>query len=200
MRTIWVMGVSAILATAAFCTTAANAGGKKLNFGGPLGTFEATPHAKGSNSTRNSHSKKRSSKAAAQRRAAAKKAAARRRAAQRAAARKKAEAHAAARKRAAARHATEKQAGSKRAATTAKAPVTSTAATTPADQDEIKSAPVKASAIAGTNTLKFRPEPVPEDQKAGTTDTAAAKTERYECKKYIPSAGMTVSVPCPRDP
>jgi len=192
MRRILMIAVTAILATGAFLSATADAGNKNLHFGGPLGTFEATPHAKSSNSRQGNYSKKPSPDAAA-RRAAAKKAAAR-----------KVAREAAARKAAAAKQAAAaKRAAAERAAANSRPNGEATVSKSSSDVDETKAAPVKASAIAATNTLKFRPEPPPEDsagdENPNATETADAAPDP-ECKKYIPSAGLTVSVPCATDP
>ena len=86
-----------------------------------------------------------------------------------------------------------------------------------AQNDVIKLAPVKASAIAGTNTLEFEDKsgevavlPAVTEVKAinGTTDSTEVATEEVEnendyddtveleCKKFIPSAGLTITIPC----
>ena len=187
------IAIAVILAAGAYLSAPANAGDKNLHFGGPLGTFKATPHAKSPNSAHGNYSKKPPPDAAA-RRAAAKRAASGKAAARRTAARKAA----------ASKHAAEKRAAEKRAAAN---PATNDAkpdSKSSTDDGEEKFAPVKASAIAATNTLKFRPEPPPEDSAADDNPNAAgaadAAFDPHECKRYIPSAGMTVSVPCPRDP
>ncbi|MBU2582513.1 MAG: hypothetical protein KJ622_12420 [Alphaproteobacteria bacterium] len=171
----------AAIATAAFAAAPANAGGKKLHFGGPLGSFVASPHSGGS--THSSNNRTHASKKAAHRRAASKKAAARQAAAQKLAAQK-----------AAVRNAQQKVAAAK-------------VETTKETASDWK-APVKASAIAGTNTLNFRRNAEPanaelEVAKIETTDTAELQPEstevaELECKRYIASAGMTVTVPCGR--
>ncbi|MBU2582514.1 MAG: hypothetical protein KJ622_12425 [Alphaproteobacteria bacterium] len=149
-----------------------------------------------------SAAKKAAARKAAARKAAAKKAAARKSASKKATARNTAARQAAAKK-AAARQAAAKRAAVKRAAAKSgssahKTP--QTAAKSANDEEDLKAAPVKASAIAGTNTLKFRPEPPPEqgtdEPSDNATETAGAEPAAYECKKYVPSAGMTVSVPC----
>lgn len=193
-------------AIAAFGTLPAQAGGKRLQFGGPLGSFEATPYAKSSNRATRHYSKTRSSRAAAKRaharKLAARKAAARKAAAKKAAAHKYA-AQKAARQAAARKLATQKAASAK-ARTVQRADVKrqkQESDTAENNETSTKAAPVKASAIAGTNTLKL-------DDNADETDLAAipdtepetAKVENenaeLQCKKYIPSAGMTISVPC----
>ena len=76
-------------------------------------------------------------------------------------------------------------------------------------------APVKASAIAGTNTLNLdededvvaalETEVEVNDEAADDTQVAEDNTEteedldetaELECKKFIPSAGLTITVPC----
>ncbi|KUO54646.1 MAG: hypothetical protein APF80_05730 [Alphaproteobacteria bacterium BRH_c36] len=214
-------------ATAAFATAPAEAG-PRLQFGGPLGSFEATPYAKSSRHGHNSHSSQHSShraaKAAAQR-AAAKKAYARKLAAQKAAkeaaarkyaAQKAAQEKLAAQKLAAKRAATERIAAKKAAAAKKLSlaqreqpkdePIASPEPTSVTN----KVAPVRASAIAGTNTLKFDrneaelaalPEPKPATAAAGKSAAEPVQDEvdekaELECKKYIPSAGLTITVPC----
>ncbi|MBU2582515.1 MAG: hypothetical protein KJ622_12430 [Alphaproteobacteria bacterium] len=233
---------AALASIAAIATAPANAGGKRLHFGGPLGSFEATPYAKGSGHGRSNYSKKRSShaaKKAAARKHAAKKAAARnyaaqkaakeaaarkyaaQKAAQQAAASKIAAKRAAQKEAAAAKHAAANRAAAQKIAAQ-RAAAAKTRRLAKADRNEVKSepenqndedtaklAPVKASAIAGTNTLEFEDKSNKADVAAradNDPETAAVEAEvgtdsrdetaELECKKYIPSAGMTISVPC----
>lgn len=205
-----------VMAVSTIVTAPVSAGNKKLKFGHPLGSFEASPHSGGSSSSySNSQHRKAAARKAAKRRAAARRAAARRAAAKKHAARKAAAKKHAARK-AAARRAAARKAAAKRAA--AKAPGTSrkstrsAAKTDEADNENTKSAPVRASAIAGTNTLDFKDDKSSKSNDRDEEDVAAAETTKVkdrsgadelqdvadnECKRYIPSAGMTVSVPCP---
>lgn len=238
-----VFTIAAILSTAVvFVSGPANAGGKRLQFGYPLGSFTASPHSGGASHSRRSASKKRryhASKKAAARRAAARKAAARRAAAKKAAARRAAAKKAAARKiaakkahaqklaakraaqkkiaakKAAARRVAAKKAASRKLAAR-KAAVASEDVVIPARNPDAevaeKKSPVKASAIAGTNTLKFEDDDATdvadlaeEDNRVDVEETNADtrendrdidQTAQLECRKYIPSAGLTISVPC----
>lgn len=235
-------------AIAALLTAPAQAGGKRLQFGGPLGSFVATPYAKGSSghsSRRSSHtSRKAHARKLAAKRAAAKKAHARKLAAKKAAAKqahakqlaarkaaaKQAHARKLAAKKAAAKKAAARQLAAKKAAARKIAARKAAAATkkreltesrnaeeakdvveTASNSDDSKLAPVKASAIAGTNTLKFdRDEKdlgddvdteletadVEEDTAEETQDEIRETKAELECKKYIPSAGLTITVPC----
>jgi len=199
-----------LVAVAAVFTAPAHAGGKRLQFGHPLGSFVAKSHSGGSSY---GHRRSRRTKRAY----AAKKAAARRAAARRAAARKAAARRLAAKK-AARRLAAKKSARARAVAArrnkSARARRVEAVAT---QNDVIKLAPVKASAIAGTNTLEFEDEsgevavlPAVTEVKAinGTTDSTEVATEEVEtendydgtveleCKKFIPSAGLTITIPC----
>ena len=190
-----------LVAVAAVFTAPAHAGGKRLQFGYPLGSFVAKSHSGGSSyghrRSRRTHRAYAAKKAAA-RRAAARRAAARKAAARRLAAKKAAKARAVAARR-------RKLASVRRVAAVA------------AQNDVIKLAPVKASAIAGANTLEFEDEsgevavlPAVTEVKAinGTTDSTEVATEEVEnendyddtveleCKKFIPSAGLTITIPC----
>ena len=190
-----------LVAVAAVFTAPAHAGGKRLQFGHPLGSFVAKSHSGGS-----SYGHRRSRRT--HRAYAAKKAAARRAAARRAAARK-----AAARRLAAKRAAKARAVAARRRKS---ASVRSVAAVA-TQNDVIKLAPVKASAIAGTNTLEFEDEsgevavlPAVTKVKAinGTTDSFKVATKEFEtendyddtveleCKKFIPTAGLTITIPC----
>lgn len=185
-------------ATAAFATAPAQAGGKRLHFGGPLGSFVASPHSGGSSHHRSSnHRKTLAAKKAAQRRAAARRAAARKAAAKKAAARK---AYA---KKVAAKKAAERKAAEERSRVAK--------AETKTDENTEWNAPVRASAIAGANTLAFNEdlksdtaedeEPAEETSDVETAEAAVSEDEstevaELECKKYVPSAGMTITVPC----
>lgn len=222
---------------AVFTTVPAQAGGKRLQFGGPLGSFVATPYAKSSSHGRHSYKKSHRSHAArkaAARRAAAKKAHARKLAAKKAAARKEAARRAAAKKaharKVAAKKAAAKKLAARKAAEAEKAAKLAESsneaekvAAAETDDDVAKLAPVKASAIAGANTLELEPQkadladlPEPkivlpltdaalvEDQAtaeevavrdANDEDVFEERAE-LECKKYIPSAGLTITVPC----
>ena len=190
-----------LVAVAAVFTAPAHAGGKRLQFGHPLGSFGAKSHSGGS-----SYSHRRSRRT--HRAYAAKKAAARRAAARRAAVRK------AAARRLAAKRASKARAVAARRRKSASVRKVAAVAT---QNDVIKLAPVKASAIAGTNTLEFEDEsgevavlPAVTEVKAinGTTDSTEVATEEVEnendyddtveleCKKFIPSAGLTITIPC----
>jgi hypothetical protein len=195
-----------LVAVAAVFTAPAHAGGKRLQFGHPLGSFVAKSHSGGSSyghrRSRRTHrayaAKKAAARRAAARRAAARRAAVRKAAARRLAAKKAAKARAVAARR-------RKSASVRRVAAVA------------TQNDVIKLAPVKASAIAGTNTLEFEDEsgevavlPAVTEVKAinGTTDSTEVATEEVEnendyddtveleCKKFIPSAGLTITIPC----
>ena len=205
-----------LVAVAAVFTAPAHAGGKRLQFGYPLGSFVAKSHSGGSSyghrRSRRTHrayaAKKAAARRAAARRAAARKAAARRLAAKKAARRLAAKKSARARAVAARRN---KSARARRVEAVAK------------QNDVIKLAPVKASAIAGANTLNFEDEssevvPLPAQKQAlpmteinvidETTDSVEVATEEVEnendyddtveleCKKFIPSAGLTITIPC----
>ncbi len=190
-----------LVAVAAVFTAPAHAGGKRLQFGYPLGSFVAKSHSGGS-----SYGHRRSSRT--NRAYAAKKAAARRAAARRAAVRK------AAARRLAAKKASKARAVAARRRKSASVRKVAAVAT---QNDVIKLAPVKASAIAGTNTLEFEDKsgevavlPAVTEVKAinGTTDSTEVATEEVEnendyddtveleCKKFIPSAGLTITIPC----
>lgn len=217
-------------ATVAFCASVpAQAGGKRLNFGYPLGSFVAKDHSGGS--SRSGYSNHSARKAAA-RRAAARKAAARKAAARRAAAQKLAAKKAAARKIAARKAAARQVAAKKKAAQiarqraaqkklaerkkTAKKPLPKQIASTQPENSETettvsRNAPVKASAIAGTNTLDFDDKTeiaaktdVEDEIGTGAIEPEANDTDegkvsenaQLTCKKFIPSAGLTITVPC----
>lgn len=190
-----------LVAVAAVFTAPAHAGGKRLQFGHPLGSFVAKSHSGGSSyghrRSRRTHRAYAAKKAAA-RRAAARRAAVRKAAARRLAAKKAAKARAVAARR-------------RRSASVRKV------AAVAAQNDVIKLAPVKASAIAGANTLEFEDErgevavlPAVTEVKAvnGTTDSTEVATEEVEtendyddtveleCKRFIPSAGLTITIPC----
>jgi len=190
-----------LVAVAAVFTAPAHAGGKRLQFGHPLGSFGAKSHSGGS-----SYSHRRSRRT--HRAYAAKKAAARRAAARRAAVRKAAARRLAAKKAAKARAVAARR---RKSASVRKVAAVAT------QNDVIKLAPVKASAIAGTNTLEFEDKsgevavlPAVTEVKAinGTTDSTEVATEEVEnendyddtveleCKKFIPSAGLTITIPC----
>lgn len=211
--------ILALIASTAAIAAAPAQAGPRLQFGGPLGSFEATPYAKGSNYGHNSYSSKRSSHGAAQaaaQRAAAKKAYARKLAAQKAAkeaAARKYAAQKAAQQKIAAQKAAEQATAAKRAAAQKIAAKKATAAkrdkveekpveTAATTEDASKRAPVKASAIAGTNTLDFDRNVAENTDVAALAKTEPAKVEaveekaELECKKYIPSAGLTITVPC----
>ncbi len=207
-------------ATVAFCATVpAQAGGKRLNFGYPLGSFVAKDHSGGSSRSgySNHSSRKAAARRAAARKAAARKAAARKAAARKAAARKHAAQKAAARKIAARKAAAKKQAAAvarQRAAQkklaerkkTAKKPLPKQIASKETEKSETettvsRNAPVKASAIAGTNTLNFEDK----TEVAAKSDVEdeivsdegkVSNNGQLTCKKFIPSAGLTITVPC----
>jgi len=190
-----------LVAVAAVFTAPAHAGGKRLQFGHPLGSFVAKSHSGGSSyGHRRSRRTNRAyaAKKAAARRAAARRAAVRKAAARRLAAKKAAKARAVAARR-------RKLASVRRVAAVA------------AQNDVIKLAPVKASAIAGANTLEFEDEsgevavlPAVTKVKAinGTSDSIKVATKEFdtendyddtvelECKKFIPTAGLTITIPC----
>lgn len=190
MKKIALILAAVISAAAFFATAPAQAGGKRLHFGYPLGSFQASNHSGGSSS----YGSRRhyASKTAAQRRAAARRAAARK---------------AAARKIAAQRRAAAK---TKRLAQIRKEKaqkVQQTAKVEKETEDREWHAPVRASAIAGTNTLNFRDEAeTPAETETELNDenteveTAETNTNvevaELACKRFIPSAGMTVTVPC----
>ena len=190
-----------LVAVAAVFTAPAHAGGKRLQFGHPLGSFVAKSHSGGSSyghrRSRRTHRAYAAKKTAA-RRAAARRAAVRKAAARRLAAKKAAKARAVAARR-------------RRSASVRKV------AAVAAQNEVIKLAPVKASAIAGANTLEFEDEsgevavlPAVTEVKAvnGTTDSTEVATEEVEtendyddtveleCKRFIPSAGLTITIPC----
>jgi len=190
-----------LVAVAAVFTAPAHAGGKRLQFGHPLGSFVAKSHSGGS-----SYGHRRSRRT--HRAYAAKKAAARRAAARRAAVRKDAARRLAAKKAAKARAVAARR---RKSASVRKVAAVAT------QNDVIKLAPVKASAIAGTNTLEFEDKsgevavlPAVTEVKAvnGTTDSTEVATEEVEtendyddtveleCKRFIPSAGLTITIPC----
>jgi hypothetical protein len=184
--------ILAAFVMAAFSTVSAQAGGTRLHFGGPLGSFVAKPY---SGSVRYCKSSKNNRKALAAQKAAQRRAAARRLAAQKAAAHKAQEKKLAAQKAAA------------RKAEAAQARIAKVEATKESTTDSDWNAPVKASAIAGTNTLEFKKnvEPVVDEsgeandvEKAGSADDTKEETEvaKLECKRFVPSAGLTISVPC----
>ena len=205
-KTILTLAALLVVVAAVF-TAPAHAGGKRLQFGHPLGSFGAKSHSGGSSyghrRSRRTHRAYAAKKAAA-RRAAARRAAARKAAARRRAAKKAAKARAVAARR-------------RRSASVRKVAAVAT------QNDVIKLAPVKASAIAGANTLNFEDEssevvPLPAPKQAlpmteinvidETTDSVEVATEEVEnendyddtveleCKKFIPSAGLTITIPC----
>jgi len=199
-KTILTLAALLVVVAAVF-TAPAHAGGKRLQFGHPLGSFVAKSHSGGSSyghrRSRRTHRAYAAKKAAA-RRAAARRAAVRKAAARRLAAKKAAKARAVAARR-------------RRSASVRKVAAVAT------QNDVIKLAPVKASAIAGANTLEFEDEsgevsvlPAVTEVKAinGTTDSTEVATEEVEnendyddtveleCKKFIPSAGLTITIPC----
>lgn len=171
--------ILAAIATAALAAAPASAGGKRLHFGGPLGSFHATPNG-GHQASHAQRKRSHAAKKTAQRRAA-QKAAARRAAAKKAAARK-----AAVRK--------------------AQAKVQVAKVETATETKSNWKAPVRASAIAGTNTLNFRSnnetvevdveETKLEKKETATLQPQTTEVAELECKRYIASAGMTVTVPC----
>ena len=192
-KTILTLAALLVVVAAVF-TAPAHAGGKRLQFGHPLGSFGAKSHSGGSSyshrRSRRTHRAYAAKKAAA-RRAAARRAAVRKAAARRLAAKKAAKARAVAARR-------RKSASVRRVAAVA------------TQNDVIKLAPVKASAIAGTNTLEFEDEsgevavlPAVTEVKAinGTTEEVENEndyddTVELECKKFIPTAGLTITIPC----
>ena len=192
-KTILTLAALLVVVAAVF-TAPAHAGGKRLQFGHPLGSFVAKSHSGGS-----SYGHRRSRRT--HRAYAAKKAAARRAAARRAAARK------AAARRLAAKRASKARAVAARRRKSASVRRVAAVAT---QNDVIKLAPVKASAIAGANTLEFEDEsgevavlPAVTEVKAinGTTEEVENEndyddTVELECKKFIPSAGLTITIPC----
>ncbi|KUO54648.1 MAG: hypothetical protein APF80_05740 [Alphaproteobacteria bacterium BRH_c36] len=175
--------VALATATAAFASAPAHAGGKRLQFGGPLGSFVATPFAKSAAHNTHSNNRAQAAKQAAQRRAAAKKTAARNVHAKKVAAQQ-----------AAARNAQQKIAVAK----------VETSTETKSDWK----APVRASAIAGTNTLNLNTNDKPAEARTEVAKDEPIQTASFqkepaevaelECKRYIPSAGMTITVPCGR--
>ncbi len=196
MKKIALILAAIISAATFFKVDSAEAGGRRMNFGYPLGSFHASNHSGGHHSSHNSYRARK----AAQRRAAARKAAARRAAARKAAARRKI----AARKAAAAKAqklAEIRKAKAEKAQQAAKVEKS--------NEDHEWHAPVRASAIAGTNTLNFRkktsaPAEVELDLKDTTPEFKLGDDDKADdlavaelaCKRYIPSAGLTVTVPC----
>jgi hypothetical protein len=209
-RTGFIIAVVAS-SVAALSTAPVYAGGVRVNFGGPLGSFVATPYAKGSAGNYSGHTKsyKNSSasnaRAIAAKKTAARKAEKRRLLAKKAAAAKLAAAEAKANKLAKLRLEEQKAAEKK------------------AETQVAKAAPVKASTIAGTDTLKLKSDrtglsdlPEPKNaQRVNDAEVLEAKQSNEEvsvkdagadedfddkseltCKKYIPSAGLTITVPC----
>lgn len=205
MKKIALTLAALITAAAAFVTAPAEAGGKRMKFGGPLGSFHASPFSGGAHHHKAKRRKQLAARKAAQRRAAARKAAHRKAAARKAAARKAAARKAHARKLAARKAAARKAAAAKaRKVAQLRKKKTSTKTV-----NRDWNAPVRASAIAGTNTLKFRNDnEAPAKEEVELEDTTpeieveTAETEttvevaELECKRFIPSAGMTITVPC----
>jgi len=163
----------------------AQAGGKKLYFGGPLGNFNATRHGSDHNTT---YQKKTKSHSAARARAKA-----------RAKAKRKAQARAiAARKRKAAKiraaRARARDSGPTESNTTA---VPSTAALltkNDADIDEAKNAENTTDdnvTVATTDTESTAPE----DEPNASSDDANVSGEG-NCRRFVPEVGMTISVEC----
>jgi hypothetical protein len=208
-----------LVALTAFATAPAFAGGKRLQFGYPLGSFKAKSHSGPSYKRHRSRRKSRyAARKAAARRAAARKAAARKAAARRHAA-KKAHARKLAAKKAAAKRAARLAAARKAAkarklaAKSAEAKKVAAVTETAEKDDDVKLAPVRASAIAGANTLDLDEDDVAaletevevNDEAAGDSEVAEENIEteedfddtaELECKKFIPSAGLTISVAC----
>lgn len=190
MKKIALILAAIISAATFFKVDTAEAGGRRMNFGYPLGSFHASNHSGGYSNHNNYAAKK-----AAQRRAAARKAAARR---------------AAARRKIAARKAAAAKAQKLAEIRKAKAQkVEQTAKVEKSNEDHEWHAPVRASAIAGTNTLKFRkktsaPAKVEPELKETTPEFDLSDEDKGDdvavaelsCKRYIPSAGLTVTVPC----
>ncbi|MBU1213458.1 MAG: hypothetical protein KJ587_19650 [Alphaproteobacteria bacterium] len=173
--------VAIATATAAFAAAPAHAGGKRLHFGGPLGSFVATPFAKSAAHSNHASNRAHADKQAAQRRAEAKKTAAR-------------NAHA------------KKLAAQQAAARNAQQKVEVAKVETSTETKSDWKAPVRASAIAGTNTLNFsnndkpaatRTEVAPaEPIETASLQKETAEVAELECKRYIASAGLTITVPC----
>jgi len=224
MKNALIAIAAAVIATTGLITSEADAASKKLNFGYPLGSFTAHSNSSKAGVSKRKH-RAAQNKAAAHKRAAAKKrAAARQRAAaaqrlrekraaqaklarQREVARQRKIAEAKKRERAArvARIQAEKKAAKLAALETPE-----TVEETVNEVAEAKPAPVKASAIAGVNRLL--PDEKAEDREtaevAGADIVASDEEEvappapvrspddTISCKRYVPSAGLTISVPC----
>jgi len=204
-------------------TPAAAGGGVQLNFGGPLGAFSARPHGSygGGHSyePRHSYHAKKSGHAATK-----------------ALAEKKAAARAAKLAEARQLEAKRRQAAAERksvAAAKAQEPEIQKASIEKVEKAEkikaapfaeiAEAAPVKASAIAGANTLlpveaaggetqtgdvqlkpievvSPAPDSAPQVASNGPDNSSFSPAREFNepqsCKKFIPSAGLTITVPC----
>ena len=206
----FIASAAAIVVAAGLSASIAEAGQKQLKFGYPLGNFTAHSNSSHAGKGHNSHYK------AKQQAAAKKKALARKRAAHKAKLAKQRQI--AAQRKIAARKKQERAAKlaklrQQRAAEQAAAdksnasPADEVASTT---NESVKRAPVKASALAGVNGLLPGSKVIEgngnnsvvtakagqQDVEAAAPAPAKASDENLNCKKYIASAGLTVSVPC----
>ncbi len=201
---------AAVVVAAGLSAGIAEAGQKQLKFGYPLGNFTAHSNSSHAGKGHNSHYKAKQ-RAAAKKKAQARKRAAhkakiakqRQIAAQRKIAERKKQERAAKLAKLRQQRAAEQAVADKSKA----APIEDVASTT---NETVKRAPVKASALAGVNGLLPGSKVIDGNAnnsvvtaKAGQRDVdatapapAKAPDEKLNCKKYIASAGLTVSVPC----
>lgn len=194
MNTKLIALASAIVATTALASAAEAGGGVRLGFGGPLGTFVATPSHGGGGAYQSPRARKKAPVAQAARKPEIVRAARKPEVVQ--AARKPDKAPRVAKSEPAPKLVKETTAASKvteEAATEEAAPVTGSSALIQG------SIPVQEQDGAAT-TQQAAPEVRAEAPSAEQTVTATAPAEQEtsgNCKKFIPAVGMTVSVGCP---
>ena len=203
VRTI-VAAAIALLAGIVFAGAATAGDGKKLQFGYPLGSFTAKPHSGGSSHGGSSASRK--AKARAAKKAAARKAAARKAAARKAAARKAAAKKAAAKKAAALRR--KKAAAKKLAARKAAARKIAAKKASERKAARERIAARKAEELEGGETKNDvikddvaklpgkKPDASSEIDSDNSDTQRRASNSGETCKRYVPSAGLTITVPC----
>lgn len=211
----------AFLAAIAMFTGLAHAGGKKLYFGGPLGTFEAKRSPGGSSKSygnKKSKAYKAKKAKAHQARKAKARAAAQAKARAKAEARRKAYAKAKAREADKQRAARARAAGGSTVANEKSGPTESNTAQTPStaailtrnalarQQEEAKKAEGDAAStenddesvtVAKTNDASAAKEAVREEPETSEKADEPVKEEGDGgCKRFIPEVGMTISVDC----
>lgn len=196
MNTKLIALASALVATAALASAAEAGGGVRLGFGGPLGTFVATPSHGGGGAYHAPRARKKAPVVHAARKPEVVKAARKPKVVQ--AAHKPEKASRVAKAQPAPKAVKETTAASKAVAVTEEAKTEEAAPVTGSSALIQGSIPVQEQDGAAT-TEQAAPEVKAEAPSADETVTAATPADQEgsgNCKKFVPAVGMTVSVGC----